>query len=329
MKLYELLGKNKPINGDFGVEIEVEGAELVEVNDKYWNSVHDGSLRGESFEYVFKKPLIQKDSDKALESLKESLKNSTLKFSFRTSVHVHVNVQELEYKQLLNMIYTYLLIEEPLMTFCGKERKGNRFCLRLQDAEGILDTLIPMFRVMDYIGGIREDAIRYSAINLAALQKFGSLEFRAMQGNLDVKRISTWTKALFNLREFSKSIENPRNVLEIFNNNKPEDFLKLVLKDVAPTFIYPKLDRDMRQSFSLSIDLPSNFSNSIKEKQPGIINSNKVAPAFQDIDIGFMEDIIAHGDRPQLNGAIAPRQMPPPAPRAPIPRKPVRNIDFI
>ena len=304
MKLYELLGKNKPIKGDFGVEIEVEGTDLVEVNDKYWTSVHDGSLRGESFEYVFKTPLIQKDADKALESLKEDLKDSILKFSFRTSVHIHVNVQELEYKQLLNMIYTYLLIEEPLMTFCGKERKGNRFCLRLQDAEGILDTLIPMFRVMDYIGDIREDAIRYSAINLAALQKFGSLEFRAMQGNLDVKRISTWTQALFNLREFSKSVENPRDVLEIFNNNKPEAFLKLVLKDVAPAFIYPKMDRDMKQSFSLSIDLPSNFPRAIQEKKPKKIQSKKP-----------LEEVMAVLDECQIDFAAILGAPPIPVPR--------------
>ncbi len=312
MKLYELLGLDKPIKGDFGVEIEVEGAGLVEVNNKYWNSVHDGSLRGESFEYVFKKPLIQKDSDIALGSLRECLKGSILKFSFRTSVHVHVNVQELEYTQLLNMIYTYLLIEEPLMTFCGKERKGNRFCLRLQDAEGILDTLIPMFRVMDYIGDIREDEIRYSAINLAALQKFGSLEFRAMQGNLDIKRISTWTKALFNLREFSKSIDNPRGVLEIFNNNKPEAFLKLVLKDVAPAFIYPKMDRDMKQSFSLSIDLPSAFSHSIKKKQPKAIEPNKVVPGFPEIIHEFEEAVAGYPfdlNRQQLNADQQQRRL--------------------
>lgn len=277
MKVHELIGLDKPIKGDFGVEIEVEGNNLVEVHEKYWNSVNDGSLRGESFEYVFKKPLIQSDSTKALMYLKERLKESTLKFSFRTSVHVHVNVQDLEYTQLLNMIYTYLLIEEPLMTFCGKERKGNRFCLRLQDAEGLLDTLIPMFKDMDYFEDIKEETIRYSAINLAALRKFGSLEFRAMQGNLNVDKISTWTKALFNLREFAQSVENPRNVIELFQNNKPIDFLNLVLKDVTPSFVYPKLDRDLQQSFSLSIDLPYNFPIKGTEKKPkAVIKTEKL-----------------------------------------------------
>jgi hypothetical protein len=264
--------------------------------------------------------LVYDDAKRALYFLKEKLKESTLRFSFRTSVHVHVNVQELEYNQLLNMIYTYFLIEEPLMTFCGKERKGNRFCLRLQDAEGILDTLVPLFRHKDYLGDIQEEKIRYSALNLAALNKFGSLEFRAMKGNLDVPKISTWMQALFNLREFAMSADNPREILGLFQNNTPAKFLELVLKDVTPSFVYPKMDRDMQQSLSLSLDLPYSYPLKKREVQP-----KKIIEAYKALDIRPIELLAAEAlvpmnehQRNRIFGEFAQRLDVPAAPPAPV-----------
>jgi hypothetical protein len=256
-KLHEFLGRKIPKPGDFGIEIEVEGKNLPNVDDQFWKSEADGSLRGESLEYVLKNPITLKNVIPALSSLEEQLADSELDFSFRTSVHVHVNVQALSHVQILNMIYTYLLLEEPCMTYCGKERKGNRFCLRLQDAEGILDTLQILFRGdLTTIGFINEDQIRYAAINLGALNKYGSLEFRAMKGNIDVEKLSIWVLALNNIREYAKNSKSPKEILEDFRKLGTKEFLNLVMKEVAVSFVYPKMDRDMQQSCSLSIDLP-------------------------------------------------------------------------
>lgn len=48
---------NKPQEGSYGIEIEVEGVNLPAVANNVWTTTHDGSLRGESAEYVLKKPL--------------------------------------------------------------------------------------------------------------------------------------------------------------------------------------------------------------------------------------------------------------------------------
>jgi hypothetical protein len=221
-KLYEILGQALK-KGDVGIEIEVEGQHLPDNVDPRWNATVDGSLRGENREYVLRKPLSVADARDALECLAQNMKDAKAKlaFSFRTSVHVHVNCQDLTYAQYLNFLYTYFLLEEPLMTFCGKERKGNRFCLRLQDAEGMLETYQKMFTQWEEgFFHIPANQVRYSAMNIEATAKYGSLEFRGMRGNMDVDMITTWVNALIYLREFAKSVDNPAKVYELYANWK-------------------------------------------------------------------------------------------------------------
>lgn len=259
-KIYELL--RLPVQkADVGIEIEVEGKGLVPIVSKYWKSEDDGSLRGQypesRAEYVIHTPIMITQVKDAMKELNELLKKSILNFSFRTSVHVHVNVQHITEMQLLNLVYTYLLIEEPLMNYCGKERKGNRFCLRLQDAEGLLET------VMHLVNGgvaslvrIGEDSIRYSAINLAAVRKYGTVEFRGMRGNADENVINTWANAVVALRTFACKQESPQAIYDKFVQMNGEGFLEEVLGDYAKAFVYPKMAKDLQRSFSLSIDIP-------------------------------------------------------------------------
>ena len=270
-KLYELLG-TKLNKGDVGIEIEVEGTNLIKSADPRWVTTTDGSLRGEdSKEYVFKSPLPVAGVHSALASLREELDDSDaeIDFSFRTSVHVHVNCQDLTFNQYLAFIYTYLLIEEPLMTYCGRERKGNRFCLRLQDAEGVLMYVEHMFK--KGYRGLREvdtERVRYAAINIAATNKFGSLEFRGMRGNLDVDFIDVWAKTLVAIKEFARKAGTPTAVYEYYSKSFPTEFFKDVVGALSQHYEYPRMGKDIESSFSLSLDLPFSFiNNEVEEKK--------------------------------------------------------------
>jgi hypothetical protein len=260
---YKLLGLNKPTPGIFGIEIEAEGHGLREVKNKWWRTEDDGSLRGnypeEKAEFVLKEPITLIDVKPALQSLVKALEGAEFNFSYRTSVHVHVNVQELTHVQILNLIYTYLLLEEPLMTYCGKSRKGNRFCLRLADAEGVLEVLQGMFRDGEGSHHAAGDNVRYSAINLAALNKYGSLEFRAMRGNLDVEVLTTWVEALNKLRVFALQVENPKEILKLVEKFGAEGFMRNIMGGLYDVLAYPRMLRDIARSFSISLDLPYSY----------------------------------------------------------------------
>lgn len=305
-KVFQTLGLAKAIEGLFGIEIEAEGKGMQLVDNKFWRTEDDGSLRGDypesRAEFVLKHPITGDKVKPALVSLEKALEGAVFDFSFRTSVHVHVNVQELTHTQLLNFIYTYLLLEEPLMTYCGKERKGNRFCLRLADAEGMLGTLKKLFYDgSESIRDFRGDDIRYSAINIAALQKYGSLEFRAMRGNLEVDTICTWVEALGKIREYAITVKDPQEVLKEFQNMEPKEFLKSVLGGVSKFFIYPRMVKDMQRSLSLSIDLPYSYRD-VKEDDPKMdryrIARNK---ALRDNGYAEMPDDVPYNHRNPLD----------------------------
>jgi len=304
-KVIELL-VNRKTDGDVGIEIECEGKGMIEMDGAVWRSEDDGSLRGiypqTRCEYILTKPLKINAVKAALTTLKDDLnaEGAVLNFSYRCSVHVHVNVQQMQYQQLLAMIYAYYLLEEPFMTYCGKSRKGNNFCLRLADAEGVLDTLTRMFEHPDYLHAMGQDHNRYAALNLEAIQKYGSLEFRGMEGNLDVKRIDTWCKALVKLREWSVKQDTPKAVYELYTRLGPIGFLEDVLGELAGDFQYARMIKDIQKSFSISIDLP--FSFRLHKDEP------KKERAVDGYRIG---DILTHQQAVELVGkggevAVAP-----------------------
>jgi hypothetical protein len=217
-----------------------------------------------------------------LEELQAELKNAKLDFSYRTSVHVHVNVQDLTNDELMNFMYVYMLLEEPMVNFCGRERKGNRFCLRISDAEGFMFSLNEVFRkgVGEAIR-LPENDIRYSSMNIASIRKYGSVEFRAMRGTMDVETINIWCNALISLREFSKRFKEPKDIVRAFLEHDPKDFMKEALGEYYTHFTYPRMVKEVQRSYSLSLDLPFVFKAYEEPK--------KVEIALDGVEAAFWE----------------------------------------
>jgi hypothetical protein len=289
-KLYELLRINKR-HGIFGVEIECEGENLA-VAPQGWLQENDGSLRGhfpdKSSEYVFNGPATLATSLKRIYALSKEMEvqGSKLDFSFRTSVHVHVNVQDLTWNQYLAMLYTSVLMENVLVNFCGDSRSNNRFCLRNEDAEGFVRTLRYVFmNGIKQLMRIDQNDIRYSFVNIAATLKYGSIEYRGMRGTLDKEVLSAWLRALNNIRQFAIDMQNPHNVHDFFVRSHPEDFAKEVLKDAFNELNYPGLVNDLRRAFSLTLELPYAYN---KEREEGKVKPKRPEPIVNNFNDAFI-----------------------------------------
>src|SRR4051812_30294516 len=90
--------------GEVGLEIEMEGRNLHRAPiEPYWEDHQDGSLRGEeNAEYVLRIPISRKLVPEALEMLFKFLKDSGAVIrqdSPNTSVHVHLNMQDVSLKK--------------------------------------------------------------------------------------------------------------------------------------------------------------------------------------------------------------------------------------
>lgn len=241
MKVKDILGlpDARLTDGDLGIESEVEGVNLPELVLGF-HATHDGSLRGEAREYVFKQPETIARADVLVANLCNKLNSgsSEARITERCGIHVHVNVQDLEVKEMWNFVTLYYLYEEMLVRYCGKEREGSLFCLRAKDTDWIVDYLIQAATVdpRRMARLFNTDMLRYSALNFKALYQYGSLEFRSMRGSDDFHVIKPWYTILLRLRDHAKKYENPMQVLETLNRYGDEQFTRLVFGDLFGTF---------------------------------------------------------------------------------------------
>ena len=229
--------------GDIGLEIECEGRNIIiDPVKPCWIVHHDGSLRGQSAEYVFDKPQPYGKVEKAVRDLYNEFDNRNVELnqSHRTSVHVHVNVQGMTWRQILNYIALYTIFEKPLLELCGEDRVGNLFCLPVYEAEGINLALQEFVSVVNHndVGAARvrdffHDNLRYGAINLCAMFKFGSLEFRAMRGDASPDEIIRWVTLLYRMREAAKEYESPVHIIQDFSALGPVECTRKTFGDTG------------------------------------------------------------------------------------------------
>ena len=109
---------NDPINvidknALVGIEIEVENMGNGNyVPAYYWQVKEDGSLRNNGVEFT-SIPLRASQVEYALDVYNRSVtQNNTPDYSPRTSVHVHLNIRDLTWDQLKNLIILYCLFEK-------------------------------------------------------------------------------------------------------------------------------------------------------------------------------------------------------------------------
>jgi|TARA_Y100000310_G_scaffold161131_1_gene161073 hypothetical protein len=221
------VGQDKEI----GIEIEMEGRNLV-VNSAGWAVDHDGSLRGESIEYILRSPCRRESVSIKLKRLQKDLKDQGAKLvpSSRCGVHIHVNCQRLSLEELLNFALLYYIFEDILMEYCGRDRTGNLFCLPLSAADYILDALM-QFRAYEELNALNSDDIRYAALNWNSLFNYGSLEFRAYPAVKDFTKIEKWISLLLRIFDYAKKYKQPDEILEEFSMEGPRQFLMQVFKE--------------------------------------------------------------------------------------------------
>lgn len=246
-------------NAEVGMEIEVEGFRLPGGMQYWWEAHHDGSLRqqvdadgqpmpgGEPREYVLKKPILRQSVERALTYLNRQLEkaDANVIWSNRCSVHVHINYSNVTMRKAFSALMVYYIFEDLLSRYCG--RPGNLFCLRAVDAEDIVRQFVYAIennRLLHYLG---DDMNRYAACNFTALTKFGSLEFRTMEGTTDIPRLMLWVNTLLRIKDVGTEYDNPRRVIEQLSLMGPREFAHHVLPQEMFEFIlgYPDWEQSI------------------------------------------------------------------------------------
>lgn len=222
---------HRTYKGELGLEIEVEGNKFKkEALPAPWTYHHDGSLRGEdNAEYVYGKPVKFAQVEKTLDTLWDMFSEygSVLDESNRTSVHVHLNVQDFYLNRLATFLGMYFSVEEILVQWCGDHRVGNLFCLRGKDAPGILSRVLQLLKTGERVSF--SDGMHYGGVNIQAISKLGSLEFRSMRGCTDKNTILRWVNILERMYTLSADYTDPRTLVDSYSSVGASEYGRMLL----------------------------------------------------------------------------------------------------
>lgn len=254
-KIVELVGINPAYISKnlYGVEIEVEGVRLPKQDHlpvDLWRVERDTSLKtAEAWEYVMTRPQMIGGVYQSIDILQAAYnsRSSIVHESVRAGVHVHMNVQDWNIKQLMTFATCYYMLEDILIHWCGENREGNLFCLRTKDAEYVLFKVLQTLQERK-LSHLKYDLIRYSSLNYCSLFKYGTIEFRGMRGTPDLSLIKTWVAIIDQLRTSSLNFNSPTDVLNWFSGDGEEQFIATLLPDYHQLFKCPDKDRVIRNA---------------------------------------------------------------------------------
>lgn len=188
-----------------GIEIEVEECGMAQLlggpGMGKWIIERDPSLRGEdAHEFKTSFPCTCAEGIDALAAwfgmVAKARKDGAGIFSFseRTSIHIHVDIRDLTLSQIKAAVKLYMIFEKSFFDFVGRHRFHNIFCVPLLESEIVNSPLkATWWRKWE----------KYCAINLATLEQYGTIEFRAMAGNDNQTLITHWLLTLVKLIDYA------------------------------------------------------------------------------------------------------------------------------
>ena len=215
----------------FGLEVETENVLLQRSDEKSpagWDVKSDGSLRnGVEFVSCVADALeVQHLITSLYLFFGEQLKHKP-DFSWRTSIHVHVNCRKLNTDTLANLVLLYSVFEMLLFKFINDQRKTSNFCVpiteswsasRIREFINAADTIGKPIRILT------TDWEKYSALNFSRMHDLGTAEFRHMSGTWDIEKLWQWIEVIGALYDASIRLEHSWIVQQIMQLNSLSNY---------------------------------------------------------------------------------------------------------
>lgn len=194
-----------------GLEMELENYSEAQVRKylkdgaPFWVQHNDGSLRNGT-EFVLDQAMMGTTLRQAIDYFFTTF--TKYEASPRTSIHVHLNMrQENETVEgLRNLIVLYYMYEDAFFQIADINRKWCSYCNPFEDTpprilEVIMNEQMPMELMMGELRlSAQTNQNRYYGLNLNALNKFGTVEFRHFPLVHDQTRLVDWINLIMELK---------------------------------------------------------------------------------------------------------------------------------
>jgi hypothetical protein len=237
----------------FGAELEIEAINGYQSSTWFGNNrvivTEDGSLRNSGKEFLLP-PSTLTDGLELFVQLHKNIRfiPDIDPFSQRTSTHVHVNCLNLDAAEIKTFILLYAIFEELAFNYVGPERRYNIHCVPLNF------TFMPsLYR--ENTMAMTAGWSKYTALNLLPLRKYGTVEFRHLEGTDDPQRFYIWVEFLSklyyaaikfqNIRE--GELTNPKMLRELCDSLLTPEFIKYCKE--KPKFVLEDNLLDVKLAF--------------------------------------------------------------------------------
>lgn len=242
-----------------GLEYEVEQSRMKHTLefDEFYKTEGDGSLKGDyAFEYVFREPLSGADLYSAI-CMIDQLHDAYV-FTERCSLHVHLDVRDLDSDQLARLVAAYYTVEPLLFKYVGSNRINNNYCVPFSRATYESERLAIRLQEIDQskinqavnsYNNLVHNFGKYTALNLKVLKQFGSIEFRHHPGTLDPEEVIEWVNIIMSLKKFAMESDVPVQKFGSHVSGQGIDaYVESIFGNLTGKLTYPGYESDVMEN---------------------------------------------------------------------------------
>jgi len=177
---------------------------------KNWRIVRDGSLfELENFHAMeLVSPILDTDKAASVRMLRKVcavLQSMGCFVNGYCGLHVHVNASDLTAEQIKTVFHRYTKFEGVIDLMVPSNRRGSIYYSKCGD--NIVDA-VEDCQTTEALMRVQGD--RYYKVNLCALQRHGTIEFRQHSGSINADTIMNWVSFITSFVEASKKVPTVR-----------------------------------------------------------------------------------------------------------------------
>lgn len=232
-------------DGLIGLEYEFEGVTKFtwegawgQMISPYFGGHNDGSLRDNGVEFVLREPLFGESLLAAVEAMDTVSRALRFKASYRTSMHVHLDMERATYPdQILSTAILYALAEPFLYKWVGQARDLCNYCLPWYRHDQHFNLFLKGVRELEGGSGSQVTSklkalkeYKYSGLNFFSLGDYGTLEFRQCPVGLEATRVIEWINLIQSMKKYA--LERPKESYANFLNTAYTKGAVALLQDV-------------------------------------------------------------------------------------------------
>lgn len=232
----------------------------------YFGVHNDGSLRNSGMEFVFNGPFAGTNLLTAIKLMDEIARKYSFVSSYRTSLHVHLDMTECNFPEdvyLLGLLYS---IFEPLIyKFVGQNRDACNYCIpwysHPQHYQVFIGAMERKYEnPKDYAQHLKNSKqYKYSGLNFFSLGDFGTLEWRQAPVDMQKDKIIQWINIIMRHKKYV--LDHPKAqpdwLLTYASRQEPLELLTEVFQEQGK--LLSRFTRNLRADINLGLETATHY----------------------------------------------------------------------